>query len=87
MVTKEQALTRRMFHYTGNHPCTRTVGPRGCVTTKVTMVRASGLCKTWVTRPEHFQLPVKHGLRDSAYITHDNAEHWHTDEECPLYQD
>jgi len=39
-------------------------------------VRVSGACKTWKTRPGDFQLPVKHGLYDSGYITQDNAHEW-----------
>jgi len=36
-------------------------------------VRAMGKCKTWKTRPNEFRLPVKYGLYQSFYITHDNA--------------
>lgn len=38
--------------------------------------RSNGKCKTWVTRPEEFQLPAKHGLYDTFYITHANAGEW-----------
>ncbi len=38
--------------------------------------RASGKCQTWKTRPNEFKLPVKHGLRDSFYITPENAHDW-----------
>ena len=38
--------------------------------------RVNGKCKTWVTRPNDFQLPVKHGLRDCFYITPANAQDW-----------
>ena len=38
--------------------------------------RVSGKCQTWKTRPTEFKLPVKHGLRDSFYITEDNAKDW-----------
>ena len=40
--------------------------------------RVNGACKTWVTRPEDFRLPVKHGLRDCFYITPSNASDWST---------
>jgi len=30
--------------------------------------RKTGKCKTWVTRPLDFRLPVKYGLRQSFYI-------------------
>lgn len=39
--------------------------------------RVNGKCKTWVTRPGQFKLPVKHGLRECFYIftgaPHDTA--------------
>lgn len=38
----------------------------------------NGKCKTWVTRPNEFRLPVKHGLWDCFYITQDNASEWLT---------
>jgi len=38
--------------------------------------RVSGRCKTWKTRPDEFQLPVKHGLFDSFYIIEVNAAEW-----------
>lgn len=38
--------------------------------------RVNGKCKTWKTRPEDFQLPVKYGLRTCFYITPANANEW-----------
>lgn len=38
--------------------------------------RPNGRCQTWVTRPEEFRLPAKHGLRDTFYITHTNCGEW-----------
>lgn len=38
--------------------------------------RKTGMLKTWKTRPMEFKLPVKHGLRDSGYITHENCHEW-----------
>jgi hypothetical protein len=38
--------------------------------------RSNGKCKTWVTRPEEFRLPAKHGLYDTFYIDHDTAKDW-----------
>lgn len=43
---------------------------------KPIVVRVNGACKTWKTRPTHFQLPVKYGLYEHGYITHDNASEW-----------
>lgn len=31
--------------------------------------RVNGKCKTWKRTPNLFKLPVKHGMRDSFYIT------------------
>jgi hypothetical protein len=42
--------------------------------------RVTGVCRTWVTRPDDFRLPVKRGLRDSFYITPDNMADWLTKE-------
>jgi hypothetical protein len=45
--------------------------------------RVTGRVKTWRTRPDEFRIPVKHGMRNSFYITHDNAHEWmvgHPDE-------
>ncbi len=35
--------------------------------------RVNGKCKTWKRRPDAYQLPVKHGLRDCFYITPNGA--------------
>lgn len=41
-------------------------------------VRVTGKCKTWVKRPEEFRLPVKYGMYESSYITHENSDEWCT---------
>ena len=69
MITKAQAVSARSgqnFY----HATKRNSGKSPL------MVRVSGQCKTWVTRPTHFKLPVKYGLFESGYITHENAEEW-----------
>lgn len=38
--------------------------------------RVNGRCKTWVTRPTEFRLPVKYGLRHCFYITQENMGAW-----------
>lgn len=38
--------------------------------------KRNGKTKTWVTRPNEFKIPVKHGLRDCFYITQDNCHEW-----------
>ncbi len=35
--------------------------------------RRNGVTKRWATRPGHFRIPVKRGLREYGYITHENA--------------
>lgn len=35
--------------------------------------RVNGQVKTWKTRPSHFKIPVKHGLYNYGYVTHENA--------------
>lgn len=92
MVTKEQCIAAgdwmatgdKTFHYTGKHDCTRIVGSRGGVTTRITQVRANGKCQVWKTRPNEFRLPVKYGLYEYGEITHENASDWHVASECPL---
>lgn len=37
-------------------------------------VRRNGATHTWKTRPGHFRIPVKAGLRACAYLTHENAD-------------
>jgi len=86
-MTKQQAMAchyRQELHFTGRHPCTRTVGPRGGVKQDVTVVRVSGRCQTWKTRPEEFRLPVKYGPYENGAVTQNNCGYFHLPEECPL---
>ncbi len=39
-------------------------------------VRRNGKTKTWKTRLNEFKIPVKYGLREYFYITHENAAEW-----------
>lgn len=39
-------------------------------------VRRTGQNKTWVTRPNEFRIPIKYGLYQSGYITHENMNEW-----------
>lgn len=66
MVTKEQAMTARYFEHIKSKGSDKQ--PHRC--------RASGKCQTWKTRPLEFKLPVKFGLYQSFYITHENAHEW-----------
>ena len=38
--------------------------------------RKTGKLKTWKTRPQDFKLPVKHGLKNSFYLTPENIKEW-----------
>ncbi len=40
--------------------------------------RINGKCKTWKTRPNEFRVPIKHGLYDYGYLTHENAHEFLT---------
>lgn len=66
MITKEQAQTASHFEHVSEKNSDKT--PVRC--------RAMGRCKTWVTRPTEFKLPVKYGLYQHFYITPANADQW-----------
>lgn len=66
MITKTDATIKRNFEH---------VTLKGSDGQPV-RCRAMGKCQTWKTRPDEFKLPVKHGLYQSFYITHDNAGEW-----------
>lgn len=71
MITKEQAMTLNDFHFQISNPKNKHyLGWRRC--------RRSGMTKTWKTRPEEFKVPVKYGLYESFYITHENAGEFYT---------
>ena len=87
MITKSMAMDLRRgdnVHYTGKYNCSKDVGPRGGVTFRIVNCRVSGRCKTWVSRPDDFHVPVKFGLYENRAITQDNMEEWHLAKECPL---
>lgn len=69
MITKEiaqNASYRTIFHHINLKNSDMT--PVRC--------RVNGKCKTWVTKPNEFRLPVKHGLKDCFYIDQNNAMDW-----------
>lgn len=43
--------------------------------------KINGKVKTWKTRPNHVQVPLKHGLRDFDYLTHENLHKFSLTEE------
>lgn len=68
MITKEQALTANNFVQIrcGDNK-------ESLPLDKSRNWRRNGKTKTWKTRPNDFNIPVKHGLYDYGYITQDNA--------------
>lgn len=66
MVTKEIAMKAKRFEHKTEKNADGS--PVRC--------RANGACKTWVTRPSEFRLPVKHGLKNTFYITPANGMEW-----------
>lgn len=83
MVTKEQAMNCREFIQThgyrprkgSNFPFNWADSdlPADLIGPKPIRWRANGKCQTWKTRPNEFKLPIKHGLYDYGYLTHENA--------------
>jgi len=39
-------------------------------------VRRNGKTKTWKRKPNEFSIPIKYGLYEYSYITHDNCHEW-----------
>lgn len=66
MVTKQEAMFSKRFEHTTLKNADNTP----------LRARANGRCQTWRTRPEEFKLPIKHGLRDTGYLTNVNAANW-----------
>ena len=69
MITKEQALSTTYRQTVQHVRLNNADGTPLCA-------RVNGRCKTWKTRPDDFQLPMKHGLRTCFYITPSNAAEW-----------
>lgn len=65
-LTKEQAMTARNFEHA-------TVKNKDGTPLRA---RRNGETKTWVTRPDEWSLPVKHGLKNCFRITEQDAEDW-----------
>lgn len=82
-MTKEQALqlTYRQELHAGE--CRTVVGPRGGTKTKTETWRVNGAVKTWKTRPEAFQVPLKYGYNGPyTYLTERNMDEFHLASEC-----
>jgi len=72
-----------LLHYTGRQSCTRTVGPRGGVTTNVVTFKVTGQPKTWKNSADRVKVPVKFGLYEHAYLTEMNLSDFHLASDCP----
>ena len=68
MIMKDDAMTATMFYH---------VRLRNADGTAL-RCRANGRCKTWKTRPDDFQVPVKYGLKQCFYLNPRNAADWLT---------
>lgn len=82
-VTKEQAVEASEFH---RGECYVERGSRGGEKVHIERWRRMGQTKLWKTRPADFRVPIKFGMRarDSWYLDQDNAQEFHTADECPL---
>ncbi len=72
MITKEQALALKpgtVIYLTSFF----TTGSKIVNLDKVTKWRINGQAKVWKTKPDQFQIPLKHGLYDFGYLTESNA--------------
>jgi hypothetical protein len=77
MLTKEQAINlplRTILHY-----------HRPKINTDIChRWRINGKSKTWKTRPEEFKIPIKFGLYEHGYLTHENAANFFLAKDCPV---
>jgi hypothetical protein len=79
VITKQQAIEANEFHF---DECRKYIGSRGGVTRSTLRFRRNGRTQTWKTRPDHFRVPVKRGLREYDHIVQTEAYLWHTAEDC-----
>lgn len=66
-ITFEKAMTATKFEHTTLKNADKKT-PVRC--------KRTGKTQTWKTRPGEFKIPVKYGLRESFYITNQNAAEW-----------
>lgn len=66
LVNRENAMTAQRFTHV--YSLNRDSTP--------VRARRNGKTKTWKTRPDEFQIPVKYGLKDCFYITPYNCHEW-----------
>lgn len=88
MITREQAIELGKNHALHVHKgeCKKIIGPRGGVTYRIEEWRPNGACQIWLSgeNAHKFKLPIKHGLYEYDYITHENADEFHLASECPI---
>lgn len=82
MITREQAIQLRHGDELHVNPCVIHAGPRGGEKLKQERWRVNGVVKLWKTRPTHFRVPIKWGLKVCAYLDHNNAHLFHLATEC-----
>jgi hypothetical protein len=70
VITKHEAMTLDTLYHAVERYSARAGG-------RAKQVRVTGRCKTWVTRPDDFRLPVKYGMYECLYITPRNAYEWY----------
>ena len=77
--TRAQALTLNEIHDDGGCPSNpdRRGRDKGAI-----RWRRNGRTQTWVTRPNDFRMPIKHGLRDYSEVT-PSWNNVHAPEDCP----
>lgn len=78
-VTKDHAVAAGMRHTVFHNTA---LGP--CSDTHKEAWWSNGRCKTWVSRPGDWQLPIACGMRGRGYITESNADMYHREEDCPM---
>jgi hypothetical protein len=66
MITKEQAMTAKLFHH---------VSEKNSDGTPL-RVRRNGKTQTWKRDTERFLIPVKYGYKRCLYITNETAPRW-----------
>lgn len=77
-ITYDQAMKLRV----GDIIHTTADGWPACDDAKSNRWKVNGKVKVWKTRPGHFRIPVKFGLRSYDYIDQD-TENVHLESECP----
>lgn len=79
-ITKEQAILEDEFHTVGQD----TRVHRNKSGLRCYVWQRNGQTKTWVTRPDKFQVPVKYGMYEHGYITQVDAGSVYTRGTCPV---